>query len=86
VLREHQRQGEHGHVGSMTLNDGAAHVREAWPRNLKPVDDRRPKRVAIVVSNAANSTTTGWPVDFWWTELAYPFHAFEERKYEIDDN
>jgi hypothetical protein len=42
--------------------------------------------LAIVVSNAANSTTTGWPVDFWWTELACPFHAFEEREYEIDGN
>ena len=45
--------------------------------NLNPVDSRRPKRVAIVISNAANSTTTGWPVGFWWSELAHPFHVFK---------
>jgi putative intracellular protease/amidase len=52
--------------------------------NLNPVDFRRPKRVAIVISNAAKSTTTGWPVGFWWSELAHTFHAFKERGYEIE--
>jgi hypothetical protein len=32
--------------------------------SLNPVDYRRPKRIAIIISNAANSTTTGWPVGF----------------------
>jgi len=32
--------------------------------SLTPVDYRRPKQIAIVISNAANSTTTGWPVGF----------------------
>ena len=30
------------------------------------VDRTRRKRVAIVLSNPAVSTTTGWPVGFWW--------------------
>jgi hypothetical protein len=32
--------------------------------SLTPVDYRRPKRIAVIISNAANSTTTGWPVGF----------------------
>jgi hypothetical protein len=32
--------------------------------SLNPVDYRRPKRIAIIISNAANSTTIGWPVGF----------------------
>ena len=31
------------------------------------------KRVAIVISNPALSTTTGWPVGFWWSELTHPY-------------
>jgi hypothetical protein len=32
--------------------------------SLTPVDYRRPKQIAIVISNAANLTTAGWPVGF----------------------
>lgn len=42
------------------------------------------KRVAIVVANPAVSTTTGWPVGFWWSELTHPYLAFEEAGYEIE--
>jgi hypothetical protein len=42
------------------------------------------KRVAIVVANPAISTTTGWPVGFWWSELSHPYWAFEEAGYEIE--
>lgn len=52
--------------------------------DINPVDPRRPKRVAIVISNAATSTSTGWPVGFWWSELTHPFHMFVERGYEIE--
>ena len=41
------------------------------------------KRVAIVISNPAVSTTTGWPVGFWWSELAHPYLAFFEKGYEV---
>jgi hypothetical protein len=32
--------------------------------SLNPVGYGRPKRIAIIISNAANATTTGWPVGF----------------------
>lgn len=41
------------------------------------------KRVAIVIANPAVSTTTGWPVGFWWSELTHPYLAFEEVGYEV---
>jgi putative intracellular protease/amidase len=53
-------------------------------RDPNPVNANRPKRVAIVISNPAVSTTTGWPVGFWWSELAHPYHAFREKGYEVE--
>jgi putative intracellular protease/amidase len=41
-------------------------------------------RVAIVIANPAVSTTTGWPVGFWWSELTHPYHAFVEKGYEVE--
>ena len=41
------------------------------------------KRVAIVISNPAMSTTTGWPVGFWWSELTHPYYSFHEQGYEV---
>ena len=41
-------------------------------RDPNPVNARNPKRVAIVIANPAVSTTTGWPVGFWWSELTHP--------------
>jgi len=52
-------------------------------RDPNPVNPRRPKRVALVLSNPAVSTTTGWPVGFWWSELTHPWLAFTERGYEV---
>src|ERR1700758_4408355 len=48
------------------------------------VNTKAPKRVAIVISNPAVSTTTGWPVGFWWSELTHPYLAFSEQGYEIE--
>lgn len=45
---------------------------------------RSPKRVALVIANPAVSTTTGWPVGFWWSELTHPYHAFAEQGYEVE--
>jgi putative intracellular protease/amidase len=42
------------------------------------------KRVAIVIANPAISTTTGWPVGFWWSELTHPYLAFDEKGYEVE--
>jgi putative intracellular protease/amidase len=52
-------------------------------RNSNPLDPLHPKRIAIVLSNPAVSTTTGWPVGFWWSELTHPWLAFTERGYEV---
>ena len=43
-----------------------------------------PRRVAIVIANPTASTTTGWPVGFWWSELTHPYLAFEEAGYEVE--
>jgi putative intracellular protease/amidase len=48
------------------------------------VNRRAPKRIAIVISNPAVSTTTGWPVGFWWSELAHPYLRFTEKGYEVE--
>jgi putative intracellular protease/amidase len=53
-------------------------------KDVNPVNSHRSKRVAMVISNATTSTSTGWPVGFWWSELAHPFHLFTERGYEIE--
>jgi putative intracellular protease/amidase len=44
----------------------------------------RRKRVAIVISNPAVSTTTGWPVGFWWSELTHPYYLLTEKGYEVE--
>lgn len=41
-------------------------------KDPNPVNAARPKRVAVVIANPAVSTTTGWPVGFWWSELTHP--------------
>ncbi len=45
---------------------------------------KRPKRVAIVIANPAMSTTTGWPVGFWWSELTHPYFVLTERGYRVE--
>lgn len=45
---------------------------------------RQPRRIAIVIANPATSTTTGWPVGFWWSELTHPYWAFHEVGYEVE--
>jgi putative intracellular protease/amidase len=48
------------------------------------VSPSRKKRVAIVIANPAVSTTTGWPVGFWWSELAHPHYVLGEAGYEVE--
>jgi putative intracellular protease/amidase len=52
--------------------------------NLNPVNPARPRRAAIVISNAAVSTSTGWPVGFWWSELTHPYFTFTEAGWDVD--
>jgi len=44
----------------------------------------KPKRVLILASNPAVSGQTGWPIGFWWAELAHPYWEFVEHGYEVD--
>ena len=53
-------------------------------RDPNAVAPKNPKRIAIVIANPAVSTTTNWPVGFWWSELTHPYLAFEEAGYEVE--
>jgi putative intracellular protease/amidase len=48
------------------------------------INPERPKRVLMLASNPATSTTTGWPIGFWWAELVHPYWEFTERGYHVD--
>jgi putative intracellular protease/amidase len=48
------------------------------------VDGKKRKRLAIVLSNPATSSTTGWPVGFWWSELSHPYFVFSERGCDVE--
>lgn len=41
------------------------------------------KRVLIVAANPAISSTTGWPVGFWASEVAHPYEVFKEAGFEV---
>lgn len=43
-----------------------------------------PKRILMVVANPAISTTLGWPVGYWASELTHPYYEFSEAGYEIE--
>jgi putative intracellular protease/amidase len=53
-------------------------------RALNVVNPDKPKRVACVISNPAVSTSTGWPVGFWWSELTHSYFQFTEIGYEVE--
>jgi putative intracellular protease/amidase len=42
-----------------------------------------PRKVLMVVANPSVSTTTGWPVGFWVSELTHPWYEFREVGYEV---
>lgn len=41
------------------------------------------RNVLLVAANPAVSTTTGWPVGFWASELTHPWYEFTEVGYEL---
>jgi putative intracellular protease/amidase len=53
-------------------------------KDANPVNRQKRKRVAIVLANPTTSTTTGWPVGFWWSELTHPYFVLSEAGYEIE--
>ena len=48
-------------------------------KDPNPVNAKKPKRVAVVIANPAVSTTTGWNVGYWWSELTHPYYEMTER-------
>ena len=52
--------------------------------NANPTNPARKKKVLMVVANPSTSPTTGWPVGFWWAELAHPYWTFTEAGYEVE--
>jgi putative intracellular protease/amidase len=53
-------------------------------KNVNPVNTDKKKRIAIVISNPAISSSTGWPVGFWWSELTHPYYELTEVGYEVE--
>lgn len=53
-------------------------------KNANASNPEHPKRVAIVIANPTTSSTTGWPVGFWWSELTHPYYAFREVGYQVE--
>lgn len=53
-------------------------------KNVNVVNKNNKKRVAIVIANPAVSTTTGWEVGFWWSELTHPYYELTEKGFEIE--
>lgn len=66
------------------MGGGQDVVEKLGHKDNNPVARGRPKRIAMVISNGAVSSTTGWPVGFWWSELAHTFHVFTEQDYEVE--
>lgn len=52
--------------------------------NLNVTNDTAKKRILLVAANPATSTTTGWPIGFWWAELTHPYWVFTEAGYDVD--
>ena len=53
-------------------------------RDANAVHPKTPRRVAIVVANPAVSSTTGWPVGVWWSELTHPYFFLTEAGYDVE--
>ncbi|MCU7552925.1 type 1 glutamine amidotransferase domain-containing protein [Chitinophagaceae bacterium LB-8] len=50
----------------------------------KNLNTANAKKVAIVISNPGTSTTGGWPVGFWWSELTHPYFKLTEKGHEAE--
>lgn len=53
-------------------------------KDVNVVNVQKKKRVAIVIANPTISTTTGWPVGFWWSELTHPYYVLTEKGYDVE--
>ena len=52
--------------------------------NLNVTNPDAKKRILLVAANPATSTTTGFPIGFWWAELTHPYWAFTEAGYDVE--
>jgi putative intracellular protease/amidase len=75
MLESKQLRAEEGR--SMTIAEGQDH------HEIVDVTRSRRPRLLIVVANPSTSTTTGWPVGFWASELTHPYHEFAKARYEV---
>ena len=41
------------------------------------------KNILIIAANPATSSTTGWPVGFWVSEVSHPYKVFTEAGYDV---
>jgi hypothetical protein len=49
------------------------------------VNPRKTKRMAVVISSEAVSTTTGWLFGFWRSKLAHPYFSLGNKsQYSVD--
>jgi putative intracellular protease/amidase len=48
------------------------------------IDTHTPRCILMIAANPATSPITGWPIGFWWAELAHPYWAFTEAGYQVD--
>ena len=60
------------------------HERTMSLKDANVVNPSRKKRIAVVIWNGLISTTTGWPVGFWWSELSHTWFVLSEKGYEIE--
>lgn len=42
------------------------------------------KKILLIAANPSVNTRTGWPIGFWWAELAHPYWTFVEAGYEVE--
>jgi putative intracellular protease/amidase len=47
------------------------------------IDIHSKKKILMIAGNPGVSSTTGWPVGFWWAELTHPYWVFTEAGYEV---
>lgn len=53
-------------------------------KNINQFSSQKKKRIAVVLANPGVSSTMGWPVGFWWSELTHPYYELTERGYDLE--
>ncbi|GGY79798.1 dimethylallyltransferase [Cellvibrio zantedeschiae] len=53
-------------------------------KDINKVNSQVVKKIALVIANPDTSTTTQFPVGFWWSELTHPYMEFIDAGYAVD--